>query len=683
MSRIPRSAGEVLTGNSPIHGTAEESNLAARFLADVGRDVAQFRVGLDRSIEALETMRGLGVDMISGVLRERARVGALSLDRTATDGKAAFERFTDEIERIHGRAWRLVAQVDGYLDDIRRESRAITEIAEEVGVVAHYDWRLGPPRDLPAPQRTGGRIGEAETAEQVWRLRELHGFSWSTSAERWAVASNGISRLADEWVGLADERLAAEHALATSLDSTAIGQIVVAAGGGATARRQSVAFAISGQLHGLSDDTVPLERSHPLLVRLIGTETGAGIWHAPPALEVVAARWAALPTGLQERLIAEVPWVIGNLAGLPIGVRDRANRRLMAHYAAHHDRLSPQSLAALRDLTAQLARKRVGAGGETERPMQVVSLDLGGEVPMAVVSIGDLDAAQHATWLVPGMLSDAHSALTDWAGLSRVMLHAQRQALESEGRGGEALAVVAFLGYDTPNLVTVLGPDAARDGARRLALELDGAAASHLHSGAQQEVGVIAHSYGTPTAANALMLTRYPVRSFTMLGSAGLDSGRVVALEDLLVARDSSGRPQIYSTMAAGDGIAPFGAGLSGRAQPNPESVLAGGSAIHGAYLFSSEGLGVLRATDGHSASGSGDRGPLGTNASSGQGYLDFGTQSQWNAAVLSIGLPEKVAGALRVALPEPPEPRTSEVLARADVRIGAGLGVAAMRGVE
>lgn len=683
MSSVPGLASDVLTAVSPIQGSAEEPALAARFLADVARDVAQFRVGVDRSIEALEAMRGLGVEAIAGVLRERARVGAIALDQTVFDAKAAFDRYTAEIERIHGQARRAIMMVDAHLDDIRRESRAIAEIAADIGLAGDYDWQIGPPSSMPDPRGAGMLDGASDETQRVWRLRELHGLSWSASAGRWVAASNAIGLLVDEWRQLAGERAAAEDVLVTSLDATAIGQIIGAAGGGTAARRQSVAFAISGQLHGLNDDTVPLARSHPLLVRLIGRESGAGIWHAAPDPEVVAARWAALPAGLQERLIAEVPWVIGNLAGLPFGVRDRANRRLVAHYAVHHDRLSPQSLAALRDLTAQLAQKRVDADGEPERPLQVVSLDLGGEVPMVVVSIGDLDAAQHATWLVPGMLSDAHRALTDWAELSLVMMQTQRQALKSEGREGEALAVVAFLGYDTPNLVTVLGPDAARDGARRLARELDGAAASQLHSGAPQEVGVIAHSYGTPTAANALVLTRYPLRSFTMLGSAGLDSGRVVALEDLLVARDSIGRPQIYSTMAAGDGIAPLGAGLSGRAQPNPESVLAGGSAIHGAYLFSSEGLGAWRATDGHSASGNGERGPLGMNASTGQGYLDFGTQSQWNAAVLSIGLPEQVVGALRIASPELPGHQTSEVLARVEERTRAPLGAAAMRGTQ
>jgi hypothetical protein len=58
-------------------------------------------------------------------------------------------------------------------------------------------------------------------------------------------------------------------------------------------------------------------------------------------------------------------------------------------------------------------------------------------------------------------------------------------------------------------------------------------------------VGVVAHSYGTTMAANALTHTTYPVDSFTMLGSAGIDTDTVHSLTDLHV-KNSGGAPAIY-----------------------------------------------------------------------------------------------------------------------------------------
>ena len=102
---------------------------------------------------------------------------------------------------------------------------------------------------------------------------------------------------------------------------------------------------------------------------------------------------------------------------------------------------------------------------------------------------------------------------------------------------------------------------------------------------------VIAHSYGTPVTANALTLTRYPVQSFTMLGSAGLDGKVVGTLSDLNIERDRWGAPRVFTTQAAGDQLAPLGAALSDRAQPNPGAVAAGQDHIPGAYVACSAAM--------------------------------------------------------------------------------------------
>ena len=74
-------------------------------------------------------------------------------------------------------------------------------------------------------------------------------------------------------------------------------------------------------------------------------------------------------------------------------------------------------------------------------------------------------------------------------------------------------------------------------------------------------------------AADALTHTKYEVNSFTMVGSAGLDTQLVHSLTDLHVKTGTgvNGSPAIYTTAAQLDQLAPFGAATGFRAEPNPE----------------------------------------------------------------------------------------------------------------
>ena len=179
-------------------------------------------------------------------------------------------------------------------------------------------------------------------------------------------------------------------------------------------------------------------------------------------------------------------------------------------------------------------------------------------------------------------------------------------------------------------------------------------------------VGVVAHSYGTTMAANALTHTKYAVDSFTMLGSAGIDTDTVHSLADLHVNK-TGGAPAIYTTAAQLDFLAPFGSAMGGRAEPNPEAAQSPGAwaaptvgwlnppkSMSGAQSFSSEGATlpngeVLKPTRGHSPIGK-DIGPNPLNgiAPQGYGYLDQDTEALYNAALTTIGLPGDVVGGLR-----------------------------------
>lgn len=372
-------------------------------------------------------------------------------------------------------------------------------------------------------------------------------------------------------------------------------------------------------------------------------------WEHPPSPDKVAKWWKRLLPEQQATFQTAAPEVLGNLAGLPYSVRNTCNRAVYKNAQQHKAELTPEQQKVLTALEEALARKSAS----------LVCFNLGASVPMVAVGYGDLDKADTVTWAAPGMESDAADGTQDWAQATWNLYNEQKKR-----DGGRLHGVVGWLGYDTPDLLSVNTPALAQDGAWRFANEVDGTHAAR--AGNLPYVGVVAHSYGTTMAANALTHTTYPVDSFTMLGSAGIDTDTVHSLTDLHV-QNTGGVPAIYTTAAQLDFLAPFGSSMGGRAEPNPEAAQSPGAwaaptvgwlnppkSMSGAQSFSSEGAAlpggeVLKPTTGHSPIGK-DVGPNVLNgiAPEGHGYLDHKTESLYNAALTTIGLPGKVVGGLR-----------------------------------
>lgn len=212
-------------------------------------------------------------------------------------------------------------------------------------------------------------------------------------------------------------------------------------------------------------------------------------------------------------------------------------------------------------------------------------------------------------------------------------------------------AADALLGAaTTASSLGVLDGRGASTGANRLASELDANHATRDASGPVPPITVVAHSYGTTTAADTLTRTRHTIDSFVLVGSAGIDTTYVTNLADLNVT-DSDGKPGVYTTTAADDLLAPIGVDLSGRAQPNPEGANINGMSIAGAQSFSSDGGNGpgLKPVKGHNPLGEGTTTTEPFNASppQGNGYFDRGTQSLLNIAAITLGWPEHVDGIL------------------------------------
>ncbi|WP_460632319.1 alpha/beta hydrolase [Leifsonia lichenia] len=377
-------------------------------------------------------------------------------------------------------------------------------------------------------------------------------------------------------------------------------------------------------------------------------------WEHPPSADQVAKWWSSLGDEAKEAFQAAAPGVLGNLAGLPYGVRHRCN---MAVYLAAADSpvRTPEQQKVLDALKKVLADPSVS----------LVCLNLDASVPMVAVGYGDLDTADTVTWAAPGMNSDAADATEGWSRAASNLYREQKRL-----DGGRSHAVVGWLGYDTPDLVSVSTPALAQDGSWRFANELDGTHATRsAHSSVSLPyVSVVAHSYGTTMAADALTRVKHPVDSFTMLGSAGIDTQVVTSFSDLRV-KQAGELPAIFTTAAQLDFLAPFGSAVGGRAEPNPEALLNPGTmlampvkgllnmpkSMGGARSFSSEGTvlpsgEILKQTKGHSVLGANTDGPNPFNgiAPEGSGYLDEDTEALWNTAFATVGLPESVAGGLR-----------------------------------
>lgn len=658
---VPTSAQSVLSTPSPIIGTVAGPSAAAAFAADISDDSRRFGRLVNNASVWIAGGSGHAASALRDKLTSTLSPGASLLSDSGRAAQEAFSAYAREVERIHRSARSVRQRTAANLTTIRASVSTITQICDEIQCAPPSRWDQSPPPILPEPALDPSRGERLDAAEQIAVRRALaarHEAAWRAASASWEEALAEIDDDEREWSTLRDDRLRAERQLLGELGDTELGKLLdVTVATGAPLVR-TVAFGFSGEYRGRPAAPAP-RTHHPLLTPLLGTASGAGIWEEPPDPERVAAWWDGLTSGDRRRLLEEVPWVVGNLPGLPFRVRDRANRTVLDHYRRFPGQLGASGRKALADLLTVLSR-------DGEPPATIVSLRVTRETPLVVVGYGDLDRARSLTWQVPGMGNDADQALGAWDRASRNLYREQRVLYDALRLPGE-VAVVSFLGYDTPDTLDslhrtrgVTSETYARAGSARLAHELDGAWAARNHalelsgSGAGETaptIAVTSHSYGTTTAANALTRVRHQVDSFTMAGSAGIDSGVVRSLDDLRVAGRPDGRRRIFASHATADALAPVGISVSGRANPNPDMEFRRVPNLAGAIHYSSDGYthpdGThFTATDGHSVIGEAG-GIQRITASEGRGYWDGGTQSLRNLAASALGRDDQIVGGL------------------------------------
>lgn len=201
------------------------------------------------------------------------------------------------------------------------------------------------------------------------------------------------------------------------------------------------------------------------------------------------AWWRELSDDDRRIYLTGDPERIGALDGLPAADRDRANQLVLRNFIGdnvnHSEQDNPQHATAL-----MLLNKLEGAESNPQhKRLYLLSVDPGGD-GKAAVSIGNPDAAAHTAVLVPGVGTE----LDDIGGLIRRADRLQEAAFELE-RDKSDIAVVAWLGYDTPSLDTDI-PSAvfggkSEAGAKALDGFVNGLRAAH--DGTASHVTAIGH----------------------------------------------------------------------------------------------------------------------------------------------------------------------------------------------
>jgi hypothetical protein len=348
---------------------------------------------------------------------------------------------------------------------------------------------------------------------------------------------------------------------------------------------------------------------------------------SPPSASAVAALWSSWPQATRSNLIATAPQLVGSLDGVDYAARDAANRSVLAQTESGIRRQldRAQTGRAAKDVLTQrlhmLEQVRLALQtGQSGNSRSLVRLDASGQ-GRAVIVIGDASTADYVDYLIPGMFSDVATQIAVLANGSDAIATQQRSWLTTLNPGVPAsqvptVATMAWIGYQTPNIVNVASMQLAREGQKALAQSITGLRAERaaVPGGKQPYVAILAHSYGTTTAMLALQNDDISVDALAVVGSPGSPARTASQLN---VANDN-----VW-----------VGAGST---DPVPQTGLFGSqptSASYGAHRF-----GVDGATD-----------PL-TGASMSSvvghdGYFVDGTESLRNMVLIGIGRGDLVLG--------------------------------------
>jgi len=254
--------------------------------------------------------------------------------------------------------------------------------------------------------------------------------------------------------------------------------------------------------------------------------------------------WTSLAAPDRERLLTDHPSELGDLDGIPVEARSRANTAVLNADLRRVEDIARARGVALRDVTqhpgdyglaagsitryANALRTREGmaaavtACDERRAPPEVLLLRYQPEAfrgeGAAAIAMGDPDTAANTAVLVPGLASNVRDGTLGAADGPRLYDEAAR------ADGTRRSAVIVWMGYDSPNTWYDPGlwaPGMARTGGRALAHDVNALAVTHV--GPPAHVTVIGSSYGSTAVSDAAAASGMRADDVVLVGCPGTD----------------------------------------------------------------------------------------------------------------------------------------------------------------
>jgi pimeloyl-ACP methyl ester carboxylesterase len=224
--------------------------------------------------------------------------------------------------------------------------------------------------------------------------------------------------------------------------------------------------------------------------------------------------------------------------------------------------------------------------------------------------LGDLSTADYVTYLIPGMFFTVEGQINDWTDDAARIYDEQVSWLNLIGEtdpseAGKSVAVVSWMGYETPNLTNIGSLDLAFAGRDAIADVVRGLQSER--EGDEPFISVIAHSYGSTAAMMALSEYSFEIDALVVIGSPG---SAVQSVDDLNVRNGN-----VFVGEAAWDPVP--NSAFFGNDPGSPEFGAHQLGVSGGVDLITDE---VLSASVGHN------------------GYFGAGSESVRNLALIGIG---------------------------------------------
>lgn len=244
--------------------------------------------------------------------------------------------------------------------------------------------------------------------------------------------------------------------------------------------------------------------------------------------EEVKTWWDSLSQADKDRLLREQPDQLGNLDGIPVEDRSKANIEMMNRDIARVENATEAipydvmqryyNAVKIRD---GLAAQHAKTGAETY--LYVYEPNAFDNQGRAAIAIGNPDKADNTAVVVPGTGNSVESGWLSQDDAARVY----DQTAKADPT--QSTAVIAWMGYDAPDSmadVRVGQPDLARQGGDLLAGDVNALAVTNQ---GDSHVTVIGHSYGSTTVADAAAGSGMRVDDVVLIGSPGTDLAQSAA----------------------------------------------------------------------------------------------------------------------------------------------------------